>query len=733
MTQICLIPKIPGATLMYDLRPIIICTVMYKIVANILASRIKPFLPDLVSQNQSAFVSDRMSSDNIIIAHESLHALRSVNSISKEFIAIKSDMSKAYDRVEWDYLQDLLLALGFHPRWVGWIMFYVRSVSYTILINGQPHGFVKLCRGLRQGDPLSPFLFVLCSEGLTFLLNQASHQHLLTGMKFSPQGPQIHHLLFADDTLFLVKAYVDECSVVSEILSIYERATCQMINLDKFSIIFGSKVNEEKKYQIKEVLGIFKEGGDGSYLGLPEVFMGSKVKMMSFLKDNMRDRLSGYYARLTSQGGKEVLLKSIAMALPVYTMTCFRLPKMTCDNLESAMADFWWNADEHKIKIHWVCWENMCLPKKLGGIGFKDIQIFNQALLAILAKQAWRILQHPQSLFAEYVKSRYFPDINFLKADLGKSSSYAWRSILYGRELLILGLRRMIGNGRSVNVWTGKWLNGGQKSSPLMRHGLVDLDLTVADLIDNGSKWWDIDKIRDLFYPEDVELITKINPIPDEDDYWIWEHNRNGDYSVRSGYWFGCEVIKKEQLEKAFMLPSLNDLKKRVWKVKAPYKIKTFMWKILSEALPMADNILSRGMKIDSRCQICGLEGESSNHVLFSCTWARKVWALSGIPHLRSIFSCDSVYQNMDCVLKLMSDRSVSSQFTQSIPWLLWLLWKNRNDFLFEGRMSTTSNLVEKSQKEAGDWLQVQMIEGRETSRINNRVRGDKLSWQKPM
>ena len=102
-------------------------------------------------------------------------------------------------------------------------------------------------------------------------------------------------------------------------------------------------------------------------------------------------------------------------------------------------------------------------------------------------------------------------------------------------------------------------------------------------------------------------------------------------------------MIKKEQLEKASMLPSLNDLKKRVWKVKAPYKIKTFMWKILSEALPMTDNILSRGMKIDSRCQICGLEGESSNHVLFSCTWARKVWALSGIPHLRNIFSCDSV------------------------------------------------------------------------------------------
>lgn len=286
-TQLSLLPKIPKPSEMSDMRPISLCSVQYKIISKILCDRLKSILPEIISDTQGAFVQGRLISDNIVIAHELVHGLRTKDSVAKEFMAVKTDMSKAYDRVEWCFLEELLEKMGFDRIWIRWVMACITTVSYSILLNGRSHGFIKPERGIRQGDPLSPFLFILCAEALVSKLNQSEESGRLTGIGLTANGPRVHHLLFADDSLLMCKANAQESTEVLECLKAYGDASGQRINLQKSSIIFGSQVSDNSKTQVKRILGIDKEGGEGTYLGLPECFKGSKRELLSFIREKL--------------------------------------------------------------------------------------------------------------------------------------------------------------------------------------------------------------------------------------------------------------------------------------------------------------------------------------------------------------------------------------------------------------------------------------------------------------
>jgi len=278
---------------MTDFRPISPCNVIYKIIGKLLANRLKQILPSLISESQAAFVKGRLISDNILIAHELLHALSSNNKCSEEFIAIKTNISKAYDRVEWPFLENAMRRLGFAESWIQLIMECVKSVRYQVLINGTPHGEITPTRGLRQGDPLSPYLFVICTEMLVKMLQVAEQKQLITGLKVARGAPPISHLLFADDSMFYCKENNEELGQIIRIIEEYNLASGQRVNYLKSSVYFGKHIPEERRALVKEKLGIKKEGGEGVYLALPESFQGSKVSILSYLKERLSKKVLG--------------------------------------------------------------------------------------------------------------------------------------------------------------------------------------------------------------------------------------------------------------------------------------------------------------------------------------------------------------------------------------------------------------------------------------------------------
>ena len=164
-TFISIIPKVKSPELVSEFHPIALCNILYKLVSKVLANRLKKVLPHFISESQSAFQSDKAISDNILVAFETLHHMKMKKTGKVGHMALKLDMSKAYDRLEWIFLQRIMEKMGFHPTWVGWIMECIKLVSYSILVNGEPKGHIIPTRGIRQGDPLSPYLFLLVQKG----------------------------------------------------------------------------------------------------------------------------------------------------------------------------------------------------------------------------------------------------------------------------------------------------------------------------------------------------------------------------------------------------------------------------------------------------------------------------------------------------------------------------------------------------------------------------------------
>jgi hypothetical protein len=324
------------------------------------------------------------------------------------------------------------------------------------------------------------------------MLNQAEISGELKGIQICQNAPSFNHLLFADNSLVLIKANQASARSLHNFLQLYEVCSGQTINFDKSSVLFSSNTSGVCKQQVLTELHIRAEARTEKYLGLPVYVGRSRKKTFAYLKDRLWKKIQGWMERLLSTAEKDILIKAIAQAIPTFVMSCFDLTKELCDEMSTLICRYWWAQHDKENKMHWLSWELLTKPKSEGGLGFRDLFGFN---MAMLARQAWRMLTNPDSLCARVLKARYFPDSSILEASASNGISYTWRSILKGVKLLKEGLIWRVGDGSQINIWTDMWLNREGSRLPVTPKCQCLLS-KVSELICPVTGQWDEELVR---------------------------------------------------------------------------------------------------------------------------------------------------------------------------------------------------------------------------------------------
>jgi len=322
----------------------------------------------------------------------------------KEMLLFKVDFEKAYDSVDLKYLDEVMQKMNFPTLWRKWMSGCVGSATASVLVNGSPTDEFNIERGLRQGDPLSPFLFLLAAEGFNVLMLYLLEAKLFHGYKVGC-GDELclTHLQFADDTLLIGEKSWQNVRSMWAMLLIFEQLSGLRVNFHK-SLLTGINVSASWLSEAALLMNCRVGAFPFVYLGLP---IGGDPRKLDFWRpilNSIKSRLSNWKSQFLSFGGRLILLKSVLSSLPVYFLSFFKAPTVIISSIESLFKIFFWGGGEVVRKIAWVHWDTVCLPKSEGGLGVRRLREFN---VALLGKWCWRMLVDKEGLWYRVLKARY--------------------------------------------------------------------------------------------------------------------------------------------------------------------------------------------------------------------------------------------------------------------------------------------------------------------------------------
>jgi len=311
---IALIPKVKDPVMINHFRSISLVGALYKIITKVLSCRSKDDMHLVIDDVQSTFLEDRGMLDSVMMANE---VIEEVRRSQKSGVCLKVDFEKAYDSVRWSFLLDMLLKMGFHRKWTKWVKGCLETTTVSVLVNGSPTEEFRPTRGLRQGDPLAPFLFLIVVEGLAGLVRKVVKEELLSGIKVGRAELECCLLQFANDTLFM----------------------CE----DSFSNVFNPR----------------------------------RMQFWEPVVEKVKARLSAWKGKCLSFAGRLCLIKSVLTSILLFYLSFYKAPKSVCDKISSIQRSFLWAWGKDRKHISWVRWENVCKSQEEGGLGVKDIRNFN--------------------------------------------------------------------------------------------------------------------------------------------------------------------------------------------------------------------------------------------------------------------------------------------------------------------------------------------------------------------